>query len=57
VLTEAGLPTGLAGAVDDESWDAEIQQETDAALALTGKDVGTPILHFRPPEGRRSSAR
>ena len=51
VLTEAGLPTGLAGAVDDESWDAEIQQETDAALALTGKDVGTPILHFRPPEG------
>ena len=51
VLTEAGLPTGLADAVDDESWDAEIQQETDAALALTGKDVGTPILHFRPPEG------
>ena len=51
VLTEAGLPTGLAGAVDDESWDAEIQEETDAALALTGKDVGTPILHFRPPEG------
>ena len=51
MLTEAGLPTGLAGAVDDESWDAEIQQETDAALALTGKDVGTPILHFRPPGG------
>ena len=51
VLTGAGLPTGLAGAVDDESWDAEIQEETDAALALTGKDVGTPILHFRPPEG------
>ncbi|TFV63512.1 hypothetical protein E4P41_04495 [Geodermatophilus sp. DF01-2] len=51
VLTEAGLPTGLAGAVDEESWDAEIQEETDAALRLTGKDVGTPILHFRPPDG------
>ncbi|WNV75448.1 hypothetical protein [Geodermatophilus sp. DSM 44513] len=51
VLTEAGLPTGLAAAVDDGSWDAGIQEETDAALALTGKDVGTPILHFRPPDG------
>ncbi|SNS85394.1 hypothetical protein SAMN06893096_10968 [Geodermatophilus pulveris] len=51
VLTEAGLPAGLASAVDDGSWDAGIQEETDAALALTGKDVGTPILHFRPPDG------
>ena len=51
VLTEAGLPVGLAAAVDDASWDAEIQEETDAALQLTGKDVGTPILHFRPPGG------
>jgi 2-hydroxychromene-2-carboxylate isomerase len=51
VLTEAGLPTELAGAVDDESADATIQAETDEALTLTGKDVGTPILHFRPPTG------
>ena len=50
-LAEAGLPTDLADALDDESWDAEIQAETDEALALTGKDVGTPILHFRPPTG------
>jgi 2-hydroxychromene-2-carboxylate isomerase len=50
-LAEAGLPTALAGALDDTSWDAEIQAETDEALTLTGKDVGTPILHFRPPEG------
>jgi hypothetical protein len=33
------------------SADAAIQAETDEALSLTGKDVGTPILHFRPPEG------
>ena len=51
VLAEAGLPADLAAAVDDGSWDAEIQAETDAALQLTGKDVGTPILQFRPPEG------
>ena len=25
--------------------------ETDEALALTGKDVGTPIIHFHPPDG------
>ena len=50
-LSEAGLPTDLAEALDDDSWDAEIQAETDEALALTGKDVGTPILHFRPPTG------
>jgi 2-hydroxychromene-2-carboxylate isomerase len=51
ILAEVGLPTALADAVDDEAADAEIQAETDEALALTGKDVGTPILHFRPPEG------
>ncbi|RBY76591.1 hypothetical protein DQ239_13705 [Blastococcus sp. TF02-09] len=51
VLAHAGLPAELAAALDDDSWDAQIQAETDEALALTGKDVGTPILHFRPPEG------
>ena len=51
LLAEVGLPAFLADAVDDESADVEIRAETDEALALTGKDVGTPILHFRPPEG------
>ena len=51
MLAEAGLPASLADALDDESADAEIQAETDEALALTGKDVGTPILHFEPPRG------
>jgi len=50
-LTEAGLPVDLADALDDESFDAELRAETDEALALTGKDVGTPIIHFRPPDG------
>jgi hypothetical protein len=51
ILVEAGLPTDLAAALDDTSLDAEIRAETDEALALTGKDVGTPILHFQPPDG------
>jgi 2-hydroxychromene-2-carboxylate isomerase len=51
VLTAAELPDSLAGALGEEEWDAEIGAETDEALALTGKDVGTPILHFTPPDG------
>ena len=51
VLSELGLPPALADALDDPAWDAVVQAETDEALGLTGKDVGTPILHFEPPEG------
>ena len=47
----AGLPTSFAEYLDDTSRDAEIQAESDEALSLTGKDVGTPIVHFQPPEG------
>lgn len=50
-LAEAGLPAGLADALDDEEHDALIQAETDEALSLTGKDVGTPIIQVDPPEG------
>ncbi len=51
VLGRAGLPLKLADAVDDDSWDLEIRQETDEALSLAGRDVGTPIIHFEPPAG------
>ena len=51
-LAEAGLPTELADALDDTSFDAEIRRETDEAFALTGKDVGTPIIQFQPPARR-----
>ncbi|BEL04801.1 DsbA family protein [Actinoplanes sichuanensis] len=50
-LTAAGLPGTLAEFLDDTSRDAEIQAESDEALALTGRDVGTPIVHFEPPAG------
>ena len=29
----------------------EVEAETDDALSRTGKDVGTPIIHFEPPDG------
>lgn len=51
LLAEVGLPASLADALEDASRDAELRAETDHALSLTGKDVGTPIIHFRPPEG------
>jgi hypothetical protein len=51
ILEAAGLPKGLADALDDERHDATIQAETDEALALTGKDVGTPIMQIDPPDG------
>ena len=50
-LAEAGLPAALAAALDDRSLDGVIQAETDEALDLAGRDVGTPILHIAPPEG------
>lgn len=50
-LSEVGLPMSFADALDDASFDPEIQAETDEALALTGKDVGTPIIAYRPPDG------
>ena len=50
-LTAAGLPLDLAAALEDTTWDAGIQASTDQALTLTGKDVGTPVLHFQPPHG------
>ena len=51
LLRVAGLPTELAETLDDAGYDDEIRVETDEALALTGRDVGTPILHFQPPDG------
>jgi hypothetical protein len=51
---QAGLPAGLADAFDDACWDGEFRAETDEALALISKDVGTPIIRFGPPRGPAS---
>jgi hypothetical protein len=50
-LSDVGVPADLADALDDATLDDEIRSETEEALALTGRDVGTPILHFQPPGG------
>ena len=51
VLRDAGLPVELVSALDYTTLDGVLRAETYEALTLTGKDVGTPILHFRPPTG------
>ena len=51
VLNAVGLPSGFATAADDTSWDAELDAETELALSRTGRDVGTPIITFEPPDG------
>ena len=51
ILTAVGLPPEFATAADDNSWDAELDTETALALSRTGRDVGTPIITFEPPDG------
>ncbi len=51
VLDAAGLPTRFADALDDTSWDTLLDAESQLALARTGRDVGTPIITFHPPDG------
>ena len=51
VLEKAGLPTSFAEAAGDESYDKELAEETQEALSRTGKDVGTPIITYNPPDG------
>jgi hypothetical protein len=51
MLDAVGLSRDYADALEDEAWDADVQADTDRALELTGKDVGTPILQVDPPDG------
>jgi 2-hydroxychromene-2-carboxylate isomerase len=51
LLRDAGLPVELVAGLDDAAIDDEVRTETEEALILTGRDVGTPILHFQPPGG------
>ena len=50
-LERAGLPTHFATAADDTAWDSIIEAETELALSRCGRDVGTPIITFQPPDG------
>lgn len=50
-LAAAGLSAALTDAQHDESWDEAIVTDSETALDRAGRDVGTPIITFGPPEG------
>ncbi|MBH99621.1 MAG: hypothetical protein CL467_03365 [Acidimicrobiaceae bacterium] len=51
VLTLANFDVSHALAADDPTYDVELRLETAEAVARTGRDVGTPIITFGPPDG------
>ncbi|MGI9616495.1 MAG: DsbA family protein [Acidimicrobiales bacterium] len=55
VLQAAGVSTSYVEALDDESWDQLLDDETELALSRTGRDVGTPIITFRQEDGTATS--
>lgn len=44
-LAELGLPTELARAAEDPTWDPDLRRRTSTATQPLGGDDGTPILH------------
>ena len=56
VLATVGLPTGLADALEDESWDAELRSETKRSRSPGG--TSAPLSCTSPRRrAQRSSAR
>lgn len=55
LLAATGLPTEYAAHALDESHDAYIAQETELAIARTGRNLGTPIITFRPGADNEAS--
>ena len=53
VLSELGLDPALATAADDDRYDEAIQASMEAAFALTGTDVGTPLIALTDTDGER----
>jgi hypothetical protein len=54
LLEAVGLDTSHAAAFDDESWDSVIREGMDEGLALTGNDVGTPIIAIERSDGEQA---
>ncbi len=51
LLEAVGIDTSHAAAFDDEQWDSVIREGMDEGLALTGNDVGTPIIAIERSDG------
>lgn len=47
-LAETELDASLLAEADNDAHDEYLRSETEVAFSRTGKDVGTPILTFRP---------
>lgn len=55
ILASAGFDAALIEHANDESHDEWLRADTERCLARTGRDVGTPILTFRPGTDREGS--
>lgn len=51
ILKMCGLPTALAAAADDESWDQVIDADMAQAKAKAGDNVGVPLIVLDGGEG------
>ena len=52
-LSAVGLDTAHAAAFEDDSWDEVIRAGMEEGLALTGTDVGTPIIGMENSDGNK----
>ncbi len=51
LLESIGIPRSFGAAGEDERWEDVIRASTEEALTRTGREVGTPVLTFEPPDG------
>lgn len=43
-LADAGLPAGLADAMETDRWDVRLRESHHAGIDQVGEDVGTPVI-------------
>jgi 2-hydroxychromene-2-carboxylate isomerase len=51
VLDGLGIDQAHAKASESDAFDDAIREDTETALARAGRDIGTPVLTFGPPDG------
>ena len=51
ILGRRDLDPSLAEAAESEAFDEIVRADTELALARAGRDIGTPVLTFEPPDG------